>query len=753
MKLKTVCAKKLAHVHPDVLWERLKGTFILRCDDGDITVREKDALYSTYMWEFFRRYPDTPFLKSHVLKTVVGNEAVGAKTHIKLCRNILFSVFDAYRYCVPDQIQLLDDLARLGYECGNAIYNNLTINCESYVASIDILDFAEIAEQPNVVSQLNRLHALIDDPVKRHMRDELEKEINECYKIITKNVRDPVLHANNPLAMAAKAGIVSIDQLRQCVGPRGFLPDVNSMIFSKPIIRGFYHGLRSLSDMMMESRSASLSLNMQQDPLRHAEYFSRRIQLVCMNLKRIHYTDCGSTNYLVWRVRGEETVDGKVTHKSDLNTIAGQWYMDDDNQLKVIQKTDTHLIGKYVRLRNIVAGCNHPDPSGVCVTCFGESGWAIPSNTNLGHVSAVRANQDMTQIVLSTKHFIGSSSVGRIILDEVSEKFMHTQKNFLYYLNEEIFKTYPRIRLIVAGSDAPGITDPKMVDNVRVINVRRVGEFKSVAIETTDINGIVSIHELKTYVDNRVASFTHEMLELIQDVELEVTAEGAFVIDISNWECEKPFLELTMRHFNMSDHQKAVEAVIEGTAGKMIFNAEDLLVPVTDSDEEDDDDVAEDTSETDSETSSRPEVDLDEESDGKEPEADAPKKRKRGPKTSKRRMTPQEVLVELHDTINTRMSVSLSILSAIVYSYSIVSSEDFDMSLPKPWTAQEYGQSVAVHELRSLGSAMAFERHQYVLVSPLSFLIRNRPNHPFDHILCGEEIQRIEQQHNRQLDC
>lgn len=57
----------------------------------------------------------------------------------------------------------------------------------------------------------------------------------------------------------------------------------------------------------------------------------------------------------------------------DFSTWVGMNYLDEDSgTYKPLKKSDTHLVGKTLNFRSIVAGCNHADIYGVCETCFGQ---------------------------------------------------------------------------------------------------------------------------------------------------------------------------------------------------------------------------------------------------------------------------------------------------------------------------------------------------------------------------------------------
>jgi hypothetical protein len=206
------------------------------------------------------------------------------------------------------------------------------------VTTLDITDFVEVNDNPQIVQA---------EAVAAHTQE----GIDGLYSVI-KNVlnKDPALN-NNQLAKAVRSKLVKVDQTLQCIGPRGFLTDIDSYIYRKPIMQGYFKGIRTLEDSMKESRSAAKALAFSVDPLKKAEYFSRRQQLICQNVKHLYRGDCGSKHYLVWQVRGEEKIEGVVTRASDLNTIFGKYYLDEDKNYFIISNAFDRIVGKGAGIR------------------------------------------------------------------------------------------------------------------------------------------------------------------------------------------------------------------------------------------------------------------------------------------------------------------------------------------------------------------------------------------------------------------
>lgn len=651
-----------------VLWENLRGDFMLVFDDGlAIETNEKECIYSSYCWDLIREYPELMITSNHHIHGVIKDGRMTADTHNDLLSNILFDIYDAYQAIVPDKVKLLDYMSKRAYEIVNLMYNELSYRLQARVTTLDILDFLEIDEHPDIVKAEKSLQ-------------QTQEGIDAFYKTIKNTLNnDPALD-NNQLAKAVRSKLVKTDQTLQCVGPRGFLTDVDSYIYKKPIVTGYFKGVRTLEDSMKESRSAAKALMFSVDPMKKAEYFSRRQQFVCQNVKNLHRTDCGSKHYLLWQVRGEEVIEGIVTRESDLKTIFGKYYLDEEsNTLKVIKKSDTHLIGKTIKIRDAVAGCQHPDPYGICEVCFGEASITVPEDTNLGHMACVSMTQIVTQLVLSTKHYDGSSVVEGIRLQPYDKKYLSAQINGNdYYLSNDLKNK--KVSIKIDARNAKGLADVSAVDDVGKLTISRISEIEELQLIIDNQKGQIDEIPLTVAVNKRLANLTHHLLRHCKRTGWEIV-DNKYIIDMTGWDWSQPILTLPLRHFNMMDFATEIAKVLESTVKDM--KARDTVVD------------------------------------------------------------PAAMLTEFHDLVNKRITVNLSILSIIIYSSMVVSATEGNYSLPKPWTTSGMGVMKLIMENRSLSATMAYERQTNTVLSPNSYLMTNRPDHIFDSLICPSEMQQL----------
>ena len=539
--MEKIQARSLLAQTTEQLWQSLPPLrrFILVFDDGkELEVNWKETVYSSYGWDFHRQYPNTPLKASHHLRGVMGKKRYEPKTILKFLGNIVWDVRDAY----PEGGRQLQELmARASYVKSNEIYNVFTIQTEADVGSIDILDFCQVLDSP-IIAEAN-------DTV-----EPTEESIERCYNTIMKALsEDPILY-NNPLAKAGRSGIVNKGQLLQCLGPRGFLTDTDSTQYRTPILRGYADGLRLFYDSLIESRSAAKALIFSKKPLQDAEYFSRRLQLMDQIVRNLHIDDCGSKEYLVWHVQGPKYDEkGKEIFSGDLPRLAGKYYLDEETgKLKEIYTSDKHLEGKKLKLRTVLECC-HPDPYGVCSTCFGGLSLTVPENSNIGHMCCTSMTQKSSQNVLSTKHLDTSAAVEPVRISPGDRKYLAPSSDGTSYLIEKNLKG--KLWLVVNAKQAANITDIMEVRNVEDLNISRVSQLTELGL-IVDNGKIREELGIPVGLERRMASMSYALLQHIKQKGFTADENGNYVIDMEGWNRDEVILSLPLRHYNMSDHSR-----------------------------------------------------------------------------------------------------------------------------------------------------------------------------------------------------
>jgi hypothetical protein len=661
--MKRILARTLLAYSTEDLWSMLAGEFVLVFEDGnEIPTNRREALYSSYFWDFHRLYPTVPILSKHHVSYAFKNGYLVANTHIKLLQSIYWDVVDTIGFKTPAD---RDSLTKMVYEITNEVYVKVSERSEANVASIDISDFVGVAKHKPVFDLVNNTLP---------QRANVAAANEEILKIL---YGDPSLDNNN-LAKAVRGGMVNARQILQCVGLIGYLPDVDGYIIPTPVMSNYTLGLRTMFNMSAESRSAAMSLYYSESPLQDAEYFARRLQLLCMSIERVHYTDCGSTDYVLWRVKPPVSNANERLYAGDLRRMIGKYYLDEaTGLLNVIHDTDAFLNGTTVKLRSVLT-CKHPDPHGVCAVCFGKMADNLNPSGNIGHVSAATVTKQTGQSILGTKHLVGNSSSEPIMLGDGARKYFKVGKNTsTYILNQEMFKA-GNVKLVVSQEEAFGLTDIDVVERIEDINPTRVSEIEYVGFQHT-VNGVVlPVTQVYISQNKRAAMFTLDFLKYLKIHKWEIDTRGNFVFDLQFWDMTKPIFILPEMVYSFSHHSHQVAEIIESR----MKNISDRL----------------------------------------------------------KASSPAATLVELFDLVNSKLNVNIALLEIIIYATMVADGANNNFNLARNSPNASLGVAGQMIRNRSLGPGYAYENQAAMITDPRSFYIDHRPDSLFDVFICPEEV-------------
>lgn len=375
-------ARKLLAFEPEQLWDHLIGEFTLIFDDGEeLHTNYRETIYSAYYW-LFQKHFGSPLLKHHHVRMHYNGENMDKATHAKLCGLCMWDAIDYTQSNSPENRQ---PFLKLAYAATNRLYNDFIDRARPWVVTMDILDFIEIMSHETVAPIINN-----PTPTREY--------IEGTYNALATAYKDKSLRYNNIVRGIAE-GTVKKDQANQCLGARGALTHVDGVVIDTPITGSFAGGLKTIYNVVVESLSAQKALYFAESPLEDAEYFARRLRIQACPVERIQYGDCGSQEYLLFRVK-----------ESDLPNIVGSYYLDESTgHLADIKIDDKHLVGTTIKMRSAIF-CHHHDKHTVCSTCFGKMSDNVTNVMNIGHASSAAITHETGQSILSTKHLIVSAT-------------------------------------------------------------------------------------------------------------------------------------------------------------------------------------------------------------------------------------------------------------------------------------------------------------------------------------------------------
>lgn len=553
ISLPTIKARGMLQYHPKELEEILTGKFILVFDDGEIVTDAKETLYSSYFWGLLKLVPNPPMPKSVHVRSIMKNGPLNSKTHIELINKVYWLICDYMALPTPKH---RNHITKLVYEAVNFLYNNMIVTAEAWVLSSDITDFIEIINHPEIKAMYDNAQSVFEMD-----RDAASAYITEyTYPAISKILdTDPSL-SHNSVVKTFRAKMVNANQVMQCVGFRGFTTEVDGAIMSRPVMENFTTGLYNLYDLAAESRSAAKSLYFCESPLQDSEYFARRLQLITIYTETLYYEDCGSTEYVLWRLKPPTFKNGKLTYSGDLKFMLGKYYKDDvDGALKVITGEETHLYNTTIKLRSVTT-CKHYDVHGVCSVCFGTLSDNISPDSNLGHHCAAIMTQQTTQSVISNKHLDASSEAEAVIItQELKPYFVEMQQKNGFHLNRDL--KGKGISLVVSSEEAFGLADVMLVEDaadVYPIKISKIEYVKFISADGNYDSGVIAIQQ-----QGRPAYFTTPALVAIKANGWTSDSNGNFVLSLDNFDFTRPLFKLVEMEYSFSDHSHQISGLIE----------------------------------------------------------------------------------------------------------------------------------------------------------------------------------------------
>lgn len=491
------------------------GGLRLAFPNGETKIfKTSTTIISAFYWELTATWPGLKLSPEHHM----GNGDFTMDTHLGLGAKVFWDTFFAHSSPTHD---LVWEMSRKIYEITNKIYIFNNNHLLSYVGTMSIDDMMEII-----------FHPVTTDAKEQYKSGKIS--LDDCHELIYELMTGdyPELK-DNEIRKACTAGILSKRQIKQMIGPRGTIPDIDSSTFPHPVIPGYMEGLSSFYDKATEARTSSIAIYATTGPLELSEYNNRQCQLGCSVVHEITYGDrhdCGSTDYS--EILLDELMLSTVTGKNGLNPIT--------NEPHLFTGKETEWLGKQVKLRTIDK-CLNPDTQSMCLTCLGTTGLIVPPGTNAGSYLSIEPQSEISQTILGVKHVIANAvALSMEITGNRCDYFTKDlEDKFIIYLKEQDRPLTMRVH----KDEVAFINDVFQVDDVKELRINRVSEISSIQLFTHDDNGSISnINRVDCEVSGKGNPLTHDFLEYIKGTRWRVVGK-AIEFDLKGWDFNKPFLK------------------------------------------------------------------------------------------------------------------------------------------------------------------------------------------------------------------
>lgn len=652
--------RELLTISEEDVWKLPLGQYEVTTEEPSVVIMwSRQLISSWYFLCLHRKYP-MMMIKEHHLFT---KESFSKPENLTLFSNAMYEHFLRY-----GDGEFREELWKDVLLHNNKLYNAITGRCQEYMTSASILDFIEIAEHPEIKEANTKAKELL-----KAGRGDPQAVIDEVYAVIERVVFNcPTLDKNN-VVIALRIRLTSIDQPNQIVGPRGFLTDADSNIFPVAIWNGFLEGLTSFVDILKESCSAKKAATFSKHPLRIVEWFNRKMQLICENVEHLVPGTCTTTKTLSIRI------DEKIFH-----TMNGKFYRKKDGSTGVITELSKELIGTTQKIYSPLM-CAHRGMNSVCYRCFGMISISVPHSSNIGHVSSTELCEPGSQLVLSVKHYDGSSKVTEIRLQGEEEVFMQIgTKTGTLLFRKHIANKRPKLVLEVDPSDSMGAGGLNSLDSESLVSniaIQRITSFKNVTLRVPTTVGHID-HTLSTSVGKRVGSLSREMLEYIRRERFTIDENGDYVIDLHKWDYSDVAVVLPLKHVNMLDIMGGIENFIRSV--KSSTKAEEGL---------------------DHQTMLCEYVD------------------------------PSEAMMDFTHLVSERLNVNFAHLEIIALAHACPADDPDDFRIPDITRQLEFRAYDNIMQNRSHSQTYAYQYHDTIVQDPLSYTRKQRDAHILDPVI------------------
>lgn len=375
----------------------------------------------------------------------------------------------------------------------------------------------------------------------------------------------------------------------------------------------------------------------------------------------------------------DETMPWKVT-ESDLDqSLAGKYYMHNGAPV-MIRKRDRFLIGKTIELRTPTY-CHHPNDATVCKYCLGEVAHSFQRDANVQYQATVEQNEIVSQSTISVKHLLMSAESDSYVIDPYYASFFDNSSNDKdITLSPEIWQKH-NIKLIFDRKDVFRLSDILTTEDFKQHDVSTFSKIRTVTLVYKDNHQKEPITQPVPMNHGSYAPFlTAEFLSYIRDYNYDIV-DGNIEVSMDFWPEGEVIFRLPERRSTV------LEAAI--MLKKEIFAIGDEA----------------------KEAKLRLRMDL------------------RDP------MMLAKALRDISDLTNSRFPVSLPIIELVMLAMTARDPDNGDYRLPRKGTGAKFATQMALMNGRSLSAKAAYQRQYEMLVSPDSYLIEDRPDHPFDEFL------------------
>jgi len=650
----------------------LKTNLNLEFEDGVVIENAyyKDVILFRYFLDFLTKFPITLTSDLWIVNFYVEGY-FASSTYIDLYTKIYRKFFKENLDPNKDNSETLRALFKAMYDTVFKVNKFLVRDIIEYAIDVEIQDILEIQFDPNL------LEAIAKASVEKN-----QDAIENTYKTLDKIFYDRVYN-NNLMTMLYLSGAVSKDQIKQLLGSRGYLTELDSKLFKEPMTNSFALGFKNMYDAAIESRAGAKAQYLSTKAIQESEYANREIQLVTMVIEKIDRQPCEHPTYVDFLIRPPEyNENGKVIYGGDLKNLVGKYYLDPTTgEEKVITGSEKHLIDKTIKIRSAVY-CSCSDKKSICSKCLGEISHSILNRENLGNIISTFVNAKKSQSLLSAKHLLKSATTTPIELSPIVKKYFILRKEKLYPRSNTVNKRNTQVFLKINQNEAWGLKSAMQMKNIRNLIINKISRIESVDLifvdsKTGEVREEVTL-PLKS--KNRYAYLTIPFIGYVMEKGYDTPDEKTYLIDITNYSNKQNIFMYEEKEFDFSALNKEFKKLIKS---KKFIKVDGVY---------------------------------------------------------RSEYAPHVLVEKLFKLINTKLNINLALIETIVYALTIQDPNELDYDLGRNSPIKNIGGFKEVIDGRSIGGSYDWDNLQNKIMNPLLYKRSHKPSTPMDVFFKPNEV-------------
>ena len=411
---KTIC--DIAHEDKDVL---------IKLDDGNtIQMPTQLAVFNGLIWDCWIEFgfPIT------VDRVYFPDRDVDKKTGHITYRFTSDTVFD--RLCdvyneliLKYNVEPYMNAVATVFRCIQRFAIFADVHTREFQSTLDMISMSQLCVQKPIKDIISR--RLDDTHGTKYAEKQFEQMTNDLMKVLA----DPNALEYNPLLDFMLTKLLKRNQVPQMFGAYGTRSDINDDMKKHAISESAMSGLQSIEDYAIEVLSGRKTAFFNSAVIQRAQYFARRVRLGASKQSKLYLGSCGSDVTIPFTIRSKfkknflgkfVKVDDKTRHLLKDRV----WPQYDDDSVELTKENIDLFTDREIQMWSPF-GCRHTD--GVCEHCAGcmhqKLHAYIPENIWLGVFLSTFVVSPVTQLILSAKHLIKTSSK-EYIVPELSQKFI-----------------------------------------------------------------------------------------------------------------------------------------------------------------------------------------------------------------------------------------------------------------------------------------------------------------------------------------